>query len=43
MNNLDHFFNQTQDNDKIVLPQDQKDSIEKHFEFVKGSDFFKGY
>lgn len=43
MNNLDHFFNQPLDNDKIVLPQDQKDSIEKHFEFVKGSDFCKGY
>lgn len=43
MNNLDHFFNQPLDNDKIVLPQDQKDSIEKHFDFVKGSDFCKGY
>ena len=43
MNNLDHFFNQPPDNNKIVLPQDQKDSVEKHFEFVKGSDFCEGY
>jgi hypothetical protein len=43
MNNLDHYFNQQFDKDKIVLPQEQKDSIEKHFEFVKGSDFCKGY
>ena len=43
MNNLDHFFNQQLDQDKIVLPQNQKDSIEKNFEFVKGSDFCKGY
>jgi hypothetical protein len=43
MNNLDQFFNQPPSNDKIVLPKNQKDSIEKHFEFVKGSDFCKGY
>ena len=43
MNNLDHFFNQQLDKDKIVLPPNQKQSIEKTFEFVKGSDFCKGY
>ena len=43
MNNLDHFFNQQLNNDKIVLPQNQKDSVEKHFDFVKGSDFCKSY
>ena len=43
MNNLDEFFNQHFDQDKITLPQNQKDSIDKHFEFIKGSDFCKGY
>jgi hypothetical protein len=43
MNNLDHFFNQQLDQDKIVLPQNQKESIDNNFEFVKGSDFCKGY
>lgn len=43
MNNLDHFFNNQLDHKKIVLPQNQSNSIEKNFEFVKGSDFCKGY
>ena len=43
MNNLDHLFNQQLDSEKIQLPKSQKDSIEKHYEFVRGSDFCKGY
>lgn len=43
MSNLDHFFNQRLDTDKIVLPANQQHSVEKNFEFVKGSDFCKGY
>lgn len=43
MNGLDHYFNQHLDKDKIVLPPNQKHSVEKNFEFVKGSDFCKGY
>jgi hypothetical protein len=43
MNNLDHFFNQQLNQDKIVLQPHQKESVEKQFEFVKGSDFCKGY
>jgi hypothetical protein len=43
MNNLDHFFNQPSLAEKKVISQDQGESIDKHFEFVKGSDFCKGY
>jgi hypothetical protein len=45
MNNLDQFFNQhlDLDNNKIILPPNQKESSETQFEFVKGSEFCKGY
>ncbi len=43
MNNLDQFFNQQLNHEKIVLSPNQKQSIEKNFEFVKGSDFCKGF
>lgn len=43
MDDLDHFFNQQLDHNKIELGNHQTESVEKHFEFVKGSDFCKGY
>jgi hypothetical protein len=43
MDSLDQFFNKSLDIDKIVLEPQQKESIEKHYEFVKGSDFCKNY
>jgi hypothetical protein len=43
MNKLDHFFKQSLDPDNIKLPKHHTESINKHFEFVKGSDFYKGY
>jgi hypothetical protein len=43
MNNLDHFFSQHLEQDKIKLSKNQKESLDTQFEFVKGSDFRKGY
>lgn len=43
MNSLDNFFNQQLKQENIVLPKHQKESVEKHYEFVKGSDYCKGY
>jgi hypothetical protein len=43
MNSLDKFFNQQLKQENIVLPKHQKESVEKHYEFVKGSDYCKGY
>ena len=43
MNSLDKFFNQGLNQDSIRLPKHQKESVEKHYEFVKGSDYCKGY
>ena len=43
MNNLDFYFNQQLDPANINLQPEHKDSIEKTFDFVKGSDFHTGY
>jgi len=43
MNNLDKLFNQIFDKEKLTLEKNHKESIEKHYDFVKGSDFCKGY
>ena len=43
MSNLDHYFNQQLNQDKITLSENQKRASEPHFELVKGSEFCKGY
>jgi hypothetical protein len=43
MNNLDKFFNQQLNTETIKYTPNQKSSIENNIEFIKGSDYCRGY
>lgn len=43
MNNLDKFFNQQLDTETIKYTENQKSSIENNIEFIKGSEYCRGY